>query len=84
MAGSAQAYERPTGHRGESCARVVRANGVAAAVDDEHRTPNAISQRAHSRLVAEPGRELGRYQRLDVGLQRPAGRLRAAWSSGAR
>ena len=49
-----------------------RSHGVAGAVDHEHRAVDPREELAHARLVREAWCELGRDQRLGVGLEAPA------------
>ena len=70
-------HERAADQLRERGAGVVGADGVVAAVDDEHRAVDAGEQLAHALLVREPRCELGRDQRLGVGLEAPSRRVLA-------
>ena len=77
VARALEAHEGAAGQLGERGAGVVGANGVVASVDHQGRATDLGGQLAHAGLVGEPRRELGRHQRLGVGLERPADRVLA-------
>ena len=77
MARPVENHERAVRELREPRPGFPRADGVVAAVDDEHRAVDARQELAHALLVRQPRCELRRDQRLGVRLQAPADRVLA-------
>ena len=54
---------------------LIRPHGVVSAVNHEHRAADPVEERADALLVLEARRELGRDERLSVGVEAPADRI---------